>query len=628
MAKVTGVSARTPLADYSWRALRWRLLVRPKPFCDEAGWGYLLRVASANGFDGLRALRGVLVGNRDGDTTRALCVGARLPRTALGILIGPYPSYWRANAHLLSLDSRDFNHTRMRWCPLCLKQEAYLRGVWSLKLVCTCHSHGVWLEDSCPECRTPQYLDRADLCRCACGARLGHAPARMAPAEVLRLNKTMTSELLKQNQDMASPLLDGRAWHRLIRYLGQFDENSEPQRPGQISDLHELAVAQKLVTITADLLAHWPENFKRLLANIQDRQKPSASIRRTFGRLYFVLYSHLADEQFQFLRDAFETHLHESWRGFVGKRNRSLKVETVARHPHVTVKKLARQIRMRPALIKHLLHSRHISGLDCELPSGRHVRSIHRGDANKMTLLARGSMTLMEAASLLALPERRLRELVAAELVIPIISRSTSTSAIWLFQRTTLNPFAAIAGTSRNDARAVSLKQILKTWRLRDGEFVALVKAIMGKELVPVMHSAAPIGELVLDANAVRAWLNAQRVIVKSWLSVDHAARLLAVKQQVAYGLVAKGLLRSTAEDAKNRRISMADVQVFRDTYVSLAEVARRRSTSPKCLLQTLKSSPVCGPSVDGSRQYFFRRADLCSEELLPVTGAGAAQSL
>lgn len=49
----------------------------------------------------------------------------------------------------------------------------------------------------------------------------------------------------------------------------------------------------------------------------------------------------------------------------------------------------------------------------------------------------------------------------------------------------------------------------------------------------------------------------------------------------------------------------------FRETYVSGAELAQARGTLPKALVAVVADAgiaPVTGPSVDGGRQYLYRR--------------------
>lgn len=590
-----------------------RLLVRPRPIRHEAAIGYLIRVAQANGFLTPRQLWLATLNSQRAMTFDELADWMGIPVDSRKTLLGPVPHYWKSTPTLLpGLCINDYNHHFIRWCPRCLADVPHLRSSWGLKLQCVCMEHRLLLADQCPHCGARQRIERNNLCRCMCGARLDGCDQITAPLNLCQLNENLAGGSAAKPP---FPALAASEWHRLVRFLGQFTTESQPERPGQISGLHHLDVVSAIMRKTSDLLAEWPSNFNVLLAAIQAKESPSQSLRRSFGRLYRVLYRDLRAPGFQFLRDAFETYLHEHWWGFVCKRNRSLNPDTVAKHPRLTVGTAAREAGTSPAVVRHLVQAELIPGIEGALPSGRRVRSIDQGDIERIAALAEGAMSLTEAAKLLALPERRIREMVAGELLIPLVSRRTMNAAAWLFSREQLSKLSQLPALNHGSEKLVSFNQILRSWRLRKGEFVVLVQAILNGVLPNLSASAAPIGRVFLELTQARALLTAHRLAGDGWLSVDQAAQTLGVKQQVAYGLVARGLLKTTPCSSNARAVSTGDIRAFKESYVSLAELARQRRHSPKWVLREIRANPVCGPSVDGTRQYFFRRVDLGVEQ-------------
>jgi excisionase family DNA binding protein len=99
-----------------------------------------------------------------------------------------------------------------------------------------------------------------------------------------------------------------------------------------------------------------------------------------------------------------------------------------------------------------------------------------------------------------------------------------------------------------------------------------------------------------------------------STLSIPDAADCLSVKQEVAYSLVRNGHLRAQRRRVGMRhstRINRSAVDDFLKRYVSAAEIARMRNTSPRAVISLLTAAgihPVTGPSVDGCRQAFYLR--------------------
>jgi hypothetical protein len=94
-------------------------------------------------------------------------------------------------------------------------------------------------------------------------------------------------------------------------------------------------------------------------------------------------------------------------------------------------------------------------------------------------------------------------------------------------------------------------------------------------------------------------------------MSVNEAAQQLALKQQVAYDLIQHGLLVTTESELQGRRITRAYIDAFQATYISLAEFSRSVHRAPRWVLKNIHVAPISGPSIDGSRQYFFRRSDV-----------------
>lgn len=609
-------------APGSPRLVAGALAVRPRPMQDEAAIGYLIRVSQANGFTTPRQLWHALrLSNGHSPTYDELMVILAVFPEDRQLLLGPLPHYWKSTPVLRpGLAVNDYNHSILRWCPNCIEESPYLREVWGMKLQCACNLHQRMLSDRCPVCGTTQRFERTEIMRCFCGAKLAAVKRVDAPRLVCAL-----CECLANGSDSglvrSLPAMDAGAWHRLVRYFGQFSMDSEPRCPGQLAGLHLLDVAMTLIVGAARLLEDWPKHFNYVLQQIQARRQDTHSLRRSFGSIYRVLYSDLRAPCFQFLRDAFEAYLGENWWGFVCQRNRSLRRETVANHPRLTLPCAARQAGTSVSVVRHLVQSELIPGKESAMPSGRHARSIHRSEVQRVANLAHGALTLTDVASLLALPKRRVRELVDVGLLTPLVSRVKTNAAAWLFAEPQLKEYASITGLRQIGAVPVSLKQILKSWRLCNGEFAAMVKAIVEEELVSLSEGPNPLGCLTLDARTVRAWLKVRRFTISETLSVDQAACELGVKQEVAYGLVARGYLPATATATGERRIRKADVRLFTETYVSLVALARLQGRSPRATMQALQVSPVCGPTVDGSRQYFFRRADLRDEELSPSGG-------
>jgi hypothetical protein len=232
--------------------------------------------------------------------------------------------------------------------------------------------------------------------------------------------------------------------------------------------------------------------------------------------------------------------------------------------------------------------------------------------------LADGVMTLEEASQDLALPERRLRELIAADVIAPAVSRSAQKKrAAWLIPKKEVDRLYVVSGTPHGPA-CTTVHDLLKYGRLRSGESVELVQAVLsgGLKVRGPSKPAVPIGMANVDKQDVKNWLSSYRAMKDDALTVDQAAKKLGIKQEVAYSLVKAGLLQARKEVGIGWRVPATSVGQFRTDFVALAALAKAWGRSPKALLVDMAAKPVSGPTVDGCRQYFFRRLDVLGNDL------------
>lgn len=589
------------------------LPVRPRPIDGEATLGYLMRVARANGYETLRQL-GNTFRNFDG-----LCQALGLSAEERQALFGPHPSFWGPSALSNGLTAIDFNHSQMRWCPLCLRESAHLRGPWLLKISCVCNRHSIRLSEQCPRCGSTQRLERVNLEQCACGARLADARGTDGVYEpLISVSRAVEAAIDSKSALAGFPAMSLPEWIRLIGYLGQYSETYQPTKPGKIANLHQLDTATTLMLQVSRLLDGWPENFHALLSTLNQQADSQSSIRRTFGSLYRTLYTDLSNECFQFLRDAFEGYLHAHWSGIVNKRHRAFKLETIARHPRVTLKHAAKKAGVAPSTVRHFIRAEVIAGNQIELPSGRTMRSVDEQSLTEIAILAKGCVTLDQAAKQLGLPKARIRDLIADGVLKPLVSRMHGNAAVWLIPKQQVQALVFAGTGAMHWPPTINVRYILKYWHLREGEFIALVRALLGNQLKPVgkLNDSVPLGNIQLDEQQTWQWLAEMRYADGASISVDQAAKRLGLKQQVVYDLVRLGLLTTIQDHLPGRRVTQASLDNFQATYVSLAEYAKSLNRAPRWVLQTLQVQPVSGPMIDGSRQYFFRKSDLYCEVL------------
>jgi hypothetical protein len=451
--------------------------VRPRPHEGESPRGYLMRVAKANGHRTTHTWLSSQ-GGQDASPIQRLLGRLALGSDELSKLMGPLPTRFGPWPLPLGLVPSDFNHAHRRWCPLCLAQEPVLLGVWEIKLMCVCPRHSVWLVEQCPQCAACQRWLGTDIHHCACGANLAAEEAASASemdcAMACLLSGTPGRGLTCPGfENLTVPLR-----HRFAKFLGLLGEGIMAPKPGQQADFHHLGVARRFVAGAAKLLHAWPTQFEDQLVAVRQGADMSPSLKSTYGVLYRVLYADLHAPGFQFARDAFEDHLRRHWWGLVCRRNGLLKPRTVERHPRRTLQHAAQAAKVGSSVVRHLVQAQLVHADAVTLKSGRHMTTIHEDAVAPLAALVDGAMTLADAACHAALPERRLRQLIKAGLVHPLVSRFNQRAAAWLIAKADLERLH-VTVVSASDAPVIPVQDALKYWRLQESEAVALIGAVL-----------------------------------------------------------------------------------------------------------------------------------------------------
>lgn len=610
------------------------LPLRPRPIPEEAAIGYLIRLSALYGYESPRALH-LAIAQRFGSCRNVLRDHLLIAADEWRTIQGPWPSYCLADDSLPSgLERGDFTHSVMRWCPLCLRESVHLRFAWTVKLVCWCPRHQVMLVDTCPQCGCVQRLDRVDLGRCRCGMRLLDVATSDGSAALSLVQRSLLSALHsgRSSTGLDVPL---HGWMRMLRKADRVVNVCRSRKTGQVAGLDFVHGAVKQSEALGSLLVDWPTGFQHFLRGCLLKECDSFSIPRTYGPIYRWIYGYLREDCFQFLRDAFEDHLRDNWWGLISGRNRNVCRTVRDTHKRVTVSAVATAAGTHASTVRQM----HLAGLIqasvVRLPSGRHSWSIPIDELEVIKRHVGEGANLQVAARILSIPKSRVHELIDAGLLTAALPSSGGVRA-WMFSRVDIENLLASCLPSEHRVLVpdspVELRQVLKCWRLQPGEFPELVRAIQRGEVRIAGHSEAGtgLGGLMLSKNSALAWRSTREGSVRGSLSIDGAAHLIGVKQQVAYELVRTGMLKATPVKGTNkvRRVCRLDVSEFIQRYVSLAELAVTLGRSPRALLRDINVEPVCGPGVNGVRQYFFRRSDLmpvdakCGRGALPTDQA------
>ncbi|MBC9176205.1 helix-turn-helix domain-containing protein [Pseudoroseomonas ludipueritiae] len=245
---------------------------------------------------------------------------------------------------------------------------------------------------------------------------------------------------------------------------------------------------------------------------------------------------------------------------------------------------------------------------------GRGIPAVFdRAEVEGMAAQLRNTLTLDETSAALGVSRSRVRRLVEGGVLEPVHRAADDGWGRWAFRRPDVEglPERMAAGASADTGEAkglVDFEVAAGTMQRRRVELAAFVRLVLEGRLPVAVLDPAAVGlkRLRFDRAALR---QAAMALERRPVSGHVAAGLLGLKREVVAHLIRRGLLRT-----EGGAITAAEFDRFRTEFVSGAELARERGTSPRKLAADLAAAgvlPVTGPGVDGGRQAFFTREEL-----------------
>ncbi|MCK5346305.1 MAG: hypothetical protein KAR20_23005, partial [Candidatus Heimdallarchaeota archaeon] len=227
----------------------------------------------------------------------------------------------------------------------------------------------VRLINECPDCHMPITWNRANVDSCDCGGDFSFAETETASTKVLALVRiiynSLSSTTNKLEVDSSFPedifKMNIASIGKVCSYLGGLFTNG-----GMLytSRLHRLPLDEryKIMEIAAMVLADWPHNWHAVIdnkINKKDHAKHGRGLKRVFDKLYEHLYIKENDGDFNFLREGFESHLHET--GFAIKitnKGKSRFIQLSEEHlPYMTPAEVMKELNFGKYKLENLIES-------------------------------------------------------------------------------------------------------------------------------------------------------------------------------------------------------------------------------------------------------------------------------
>lgn len=210
-------------------------------------------------------------------------------------------------------------------CCDCLRKDPYIPGTWELSLYRTCAVHRTRLLSTCPACGGRLRWNRPSVCTCGCGLDFRSTRCesgsdsswvlaqliehRLDPYFKLNVPETLSIQIINR---LAALSLDGL--FKTVWFLGHCLGSAEDCKVGHGRAKPTNFQAEKMIEKTFQFLVRWPESLHAPLEAIATHSNNRNSYRRMFGPLVLYLEQELGNDEFLFIRLAYERQIRDIWR--------------------------------------------------------------------------------------------------------------------------------------------------------------------------------------------------------------------------------------------------------------------------------------------------------------------------
>lgn len=493
-------------------------------------------------------------------------------------------------------------HSRPRICPACLEgEDLFWRSEWGEVGVYWCSTHLYWLVDTCPACERQIRWRGVTLRACGCGLEL-RCFERLAVSEsVFRFAGV-------QSQDQL-----------LTRWLGALSNFGLAAKAWKRVQSEVPSDVRNCLSVGASILASWPARFHMLLnvvrvtpevAGPQAINAAYPGLMRAVGRLPLQRHRSM-------LLNVISDYVKDSQSSDHPLFGRNPKVRQASASITKTAKQLGTTGRRLRQVIPEVLSGRVLMSVT----QGRRTRGVlFPQDAQQVQVWMEDHISVTAAAQMLGLSAKRVGALIQSGHLSSWQQRVSRRSCLAL-----IDALGAVAIVGRPLGDQTIVGEAMRLW-VPAHWTLRFVQALRRGEIAVFWsgNDKPRPGDLSVSRSDVVSWSMTQIPDIDDALTVPQVAQYLGVKQEVAYHLVRIGLLETNTQKLNRRAAQVVPRQSlrrFEQRVEPLAKAASRAGVEPRLGLDWAKRSGqvlLCGPSIDGCRQYFVEIA--CGTEMAAST--------
>lgn len=582
------------------------LPVRPRPLDLEPLLGYMHRLARANGYGRAKELWCAIAEDTE-QHEKILLTALRLKK--LPMFGAPAPRWLTLAVDHRGLPPVHFNLYELRYCPGCLSERPDIRPFWSLNFAVVCARHKCWLRPFALSSNTVTKQGETD----GEVSKIVLALSRLLEKSLEKKKAVRDVVLTSIDRPLSTPKII-----KLIRALIFISNDQFTDQGIKCNKSYVFENAKAQLICAASMLEDWPSSFWKTLDRMMNVEPTSMSVKQVFGRLYEVLYKEIKEPEYHFIRQGFEAYLADFWRGEISGRHRRFNRDLIASQHRISIAMAERKLGISDRTLKSMINSGALSKTKTQRVGKREFTTVDFDELQRSMEKTSKLLDLCSASDLVGINRRRLRELITAGHLLATASPLESSDNRWKIEEVAIDElavkFMAKRKSIKDQVPLVLLTHALRFWRFDAAEWCALFQAMLDGGVSFRCIGAFSFSRIELEKSELRSWLKERSSKHRMPIQIRDAAIYLEIKEEVMYQLVANGFIPTRMAVKRGhcyQGIDVRDIHSFQERYVSLADLAKNRGTSPRHLKRLLTATPVTGPSIDGCRQYFYLRKSL-----------------
>ncbi|PWE43040.1 TniQ family protein [Pseudomonas prosekii] len=606
----------------------FNLLINPSPKGDESLAGYLHRLGHSNGLVNGEVLE-FFKSSNDDEVYEWLDSEQR-------------PVSWQVTVDELRKPSvsnqKVWSFSNHKYCSICLLSDFYWRELWDLTLYTTCAKHGVPLLYTCILC---EGKNNFSLLKAGSCSRCGHSILNISKStEIIDSARHWLSKQLeklfsgvKVNGVEDFDALSYEQLHQIAFRIGVRALSLDKFITLKIPVQESLSIVPELASAAGRVLMDWPDAFHKLLTDLKHVRKSKISwqLASAFGPIYNDVYIFLNHERFDFVRSEFEHYVVSNWDGPLAKRNRRLSECTLLEHRWLPFNKAGRMTGLPESFLRRMHVSGELETREFQYACGKITAVVDIEQARKLSADVREPLNLRACSRLLWLSKKRIEQLLMAGL-LKTSGNAPKPGEQWLIRYDSIFDLVPSVFLSVPEDDFITISQVAKHYLPTAYGFPQLMTAIKSGE-VSVFCGAdsevVNIGKWLVSSQQIKAKVIAFHTAPRpNSFSIGEAAKILGVKEEVAYALVRGGQLGSETVQCSRRSaqvVSNKSIEHFQKNYILAPEIARilkMCTTSVRYYLRIRGFIPIAGPSLLRAqcRQNVWRRTRKLTALLVSIS--------